>query len=244
MSDNINENMTEKEAKKAEELKKKELERAKYQEQLNDPNLTKKEKKKIKRKLEELEPFDLKKEVFSWIRIFIAAVVIAFLVNNFVIINANVPSGSMETTIMTKDRMLGNRLAYKTGDIKRGDIVIFKFPDDESQLFVKRVIGLPGEKVTIKDSKIYINDSKEPLKETYLKEDWYWENGSEESGGELVYQVPEDSYFVLGDNRNNSKDSRLWTTTNYVSKSKIIAKAEFVYWPWKVKGMLETAKYD
>ena len=90
MSDNINENMTEKEAKKAEELKKKELERAKYQEQLNDPNLTKKEKKKIKRKLEELEPFDLKKEVFSWIRIFIAAVVIAFLVNNFVIINANV----------------------------------------------------------------------------------------------------------------------------------------------------------
>lgn len=93
MSENINENMTEKEAKKAEELKKKELEREKYQEQLNDPNLTKKEKKKIKRKLEELEPFDLKKEIFSWIRIFIAAVVIAFLVNNFVIINANVPSG-------------------------------------------------------------------------------------------------------------------------------------------------------
>ena len=56
--------------------------------------------------------------------------------------------------------------------------------------------------------------------------------------------MPEDSYFVLGDNRNNSKDSRLWTTTNYVSKSKIIAKAEFVYWPWIVKGMLETAKYD
>lgn len=67
MSENINENMTEKEAKKAEELKKKELEREKYQEQLNDPNLTKKEKKKIKRKLEELEPFDLKKEIFSWI---------------------------------------------------------------------------------------------------------------------------------------------------------------------------------
>ena len=166
----------------------------------------------------EKEKVDPKKEFFSWVRIFVVAIALALCINNFLIINANVP--------------------------QRGEIIIFKYPDDESENFVKRVIGLPGEKVTIKDSKIYINDSKEPLKETYLKEDWYWENGSEESGGELVYQVPEDSYFVLGDNRNNSKDSRLWTTTNYVSKSKIIAKAEFVYWPWKVKGMLETAKYD
>ena len=222
MSDNINENMTEKEAKKAEELKKKELERAKYQEQLNAPNLTKKEKKKIKRKLEELEPFDLKKEVFSWIRIFIAAVVIAFLVNNFVIINANVPSGSMETTIMTKDRMLGNRLAYKTGDIKRGDIVIFKFPDDESQLFVKRVIGLPGDKVVIKEGKIYINDSEEPLEEDYL---------------------PEGSYFLMGDNRNISNDARYWNNT-YVKKDKIIAKAMCVYFPFNHMHTLESAEYN
>ena len=183
----------------------------------------------------EKEKVDPKKEFFSWVRIFVVAIALALCINNFLIINANVPSGS---------RMIGLRTAYWFKEPQRGEIIIFKYPDDESENFVKRVIGLPGEKVTIKDSKIYINDSKEPLKETYLKEDWYWENGSEESGGELVYQVPEDSYFVLGDNRNNSKDSRLWTTTNYVSKSKIIAKAEFVYWPWKVKGMLETAKYD
>ena len=222
MSDNINENMTEKEAKKAEELKKKELERAKYQEQLNDPNLTKKEKKKIKRKLEELEPFDLKKEVFSWIRIFIAAVVIAFLVNNFVIINANVPSGSMETTIMTKDRMLGNRLAYKTGDIKRGDIVIFKFPDDESQLFVKRVIGLPGDKVVIKEGKIYINDSEEPLDDSFVAETPVGDFGP--------YKVPEGSYFMLGDNRNHSRDSRYWINS-FVEKDKILGKAVLRYFP-------------
>ena len=231
MSDNINENMTEKEAKKAEELKKKELERAKYQEQLNDPNLTKKEKKKIKRKLEELEPFDLKKEVFSWIRIFIAAVVIAFLVNNFVIINANVPSGSMETTIMTKDRMLGNRLAYKTGDIKRGDIVIFKFPDDESQKYVKRVIGLPGEKVTITEGKIYINNSDVPLEEDYLKEDWV------RATGPFSFEVPEDSYLVLGDNRNDSYDARYWENT-YVTKDEIIGKAYFTYYPFSRFGSL------
>lgn len=244
MSENINENMTEKEAKKAEELKKKELEREKYQEQLNDPNLTKKEKKKIKRKLEELEPFDLKKEIFSWIRIFIAAVVIAFLVNNFVIINVNVPSGSMETTIMTKDRMLGNRLAYKTGDIKRGDIVIFKFPDDESQLFVKRVIGLPGDKVVIKEGKIYINDSEEPLEEDYLPEEWTVGNdASNLPDGKNEYNVPEGSYFLMGDNRNISNDARYWNNT-YVKKDKIIAKAMCVYFPFNHMHALESAEYN
>ena len=159
----------------------------------------------------EKEKVDPKKEFFSWVRIFVVAIALALCINNFLIINANVPSGSMENTIMTGSRMIGLRTAYWFKEPQRGEIIIFKYPDDESENFVKRVIGLPGEKVTIKDSKIYINDSKEPLKETYL---------------------------------NNSKDSRLWTTTNYVSKSKIIAKAEFVYWPWKVKGMLETAKYD
>ena len=216
MSDNINENMTEKEAKKAEELKKKELERAKYQEQLNDPNLTKKEKKKIKRKLEELEPFDLKK----------------------------VPSGSMETTIMTKDRMLGNRLAYKTGDIKRGDIVIFKFPDDESQLFVKRVIGLPGDKVVIKEGKIYINDSEEPLEEDYLPEEWTVGNdASNLPDGKNEYNVPEGSYFLMGDNRNISNDARYWNNT-YVKKEKIIAKAMCVYFPFNHMHTLESAEYN
>ena len=189
-----------------------------------------------------LNPFV--EEALSIIKLIAVAFIIAFIFTQYIIVNAEVPTGSMKNTIMEGDRLIGFRLSYLFSKPERGDVIIFKYPDDESENFVKRVIGLPGEKVTIKDSKIYINDSKEPLKETYLKEDWYWENGSEESGGELVYQVPEDSYFVLGDNRNNSKDSRLWTTTNYVSKSKIIAKAEFVYWPWKVKGMLETAKYD
>ena len=211
MSENINENMTEKEAKKAEELKKKELEREKYQEQLNDPNLTKKEKKKIKRKLEELEPFDLKKEIFSWIRIFIAAVVIAFLVNNFVIINANVPSGSMETTIMTKDRMLGNRLAYK---------------------------------VVIKEGKIYINDSEEPLEEDYLPEEWTVGNdASNLPDGKNEYNVPEGSYFLMGDNRNISNDARYWNNT-YVKKDKIIAKAMCVYFPFNHMHALESAEYN
>ena len=73
---------------------------------------------------------------------------------------------------MTGDRLFGFRLSYLMEDPKRGDIVIFKYPDNESINYIKRIIGLPGETVTIKDSKVYINDSTTPLKEDYLKEEW------------------------------------------------------------------------
>ncbi|MFQ9514809.1 MAG: signal peptidase I [Eubacterium sp.] len=196
-----------------------------------------KEKKKKSDKKE--EPFNAKKEILSWVKIIIIAVVIAFVINNFIIINANVPTGSMETTIMSKDRMIGLRTAYWFSDPQRGDIVIFKNPDNEKETFVKRLIGMPGDKVVIKDAKIYINDSKEPLKEDYLPEEWTRGNGSDTI---LEYDVPENSYFMLGDNRNISHDARYWTNT-YVTRDQIIAKAELVYWPWGNKGLLKSADY-
>ena len=102
------------------------------------------------------------------------------------------------------------------------DIVIFKFPDDESQLFIKRVIGLPNETVTIIDGKVYIDDNKEPLYEPYLAQEMVGTFGP--------YEVPENCYFMLGDNRNYSRDSRFWENT-YVSKDKILGKALFRYFP-------------
>lgn len=177
------------------------------------------------------------KEVFSWVRIIVIALVIALIINNFIIINANVPSGSMENTIMTGDRMIGLRTAYWFSSPKRGQVVIFKFPDNEDETFVKRVIGLPGETVHIKDGKIYINNSKKPLKENYLKEDWYEGNNYDKP-----FKVPKDSYFCMGDNRNVSNDARYWKK-KYVKKNKILAKAEFVYWPWSNKKIIHTADY-
>ncbi len=197
---------------------------------------------KVSTKPEDKEPkkeFDGKKEFFSWIKIIVIAIVIAFVINNFIIINANVPSGSMEKTIMTGDRMVGLRMAYWFSDPQRGDIVIFKNPDDESETYVKRLIGMPGDKVVIKDAKIYINDSETPLKEDYLPEEWTRGNGSDT---EMVYNVPENCYFMLGDNRNVSHDARYWTNT-YVRRDQIIAKAMFVYWPWGHKGLLKSADY-
>ena len=110
------------------------------------------------------------KDLWDYAKIILVVFVIAFLLGHFVYINARVPSGSMEQTIMTGDRVFGNRLAYKTKDPERFDIVIFKYPDDPSQLFVKRVIGLPGETVNIVDGKVYINDSEEPLDDSFCPE--------------------------------------------------------------------------
>ena len=89
------------------------------------------------------------KEIKSYICIIIAAIVVAVVVNTFLLSNTRIPTGSMENTINCGDRLFGNRLAYKTKDVKRKDVIIFKYPDDPNINYIKRVIGLPGEEVNI-----------------------------------------------------------------------------------------------
>lgn len=172
------------------------------------------------------------KEALSWVFTFAAAILVALVLKNFVIINATVPTGSMENTIMPGDDLFGFRLAYQFSEPKRGDIIIFKYPDDEEEKYVKRVIGLPGETVRIENAKVYINDSETPLQEDYLKEEWTVATGPFE------FQVPEGCYFVMGDNRNDSWDARYWDNT-YVTKDKIIGKAEWIYFPFERFGELD-----
>ena len=182
-----------------------------------------------KRKEKE-ESVSTARELFQWVAAIVAAVLIALAIDNFVIVNAQIPSGSMENTIMTGDRVIGNRFAYSFSDPQRFDIIIFRYPDDESQLFIKRIIGLPGETVEIRDGKIYLNGSDEPLEDVQTKETM---------GGSFgPYTVPENSYFVMGDNRNDSKDSRYWTNT-FVTKDEILGKAIFRYWPISEFKILE-----
>ncbi len=164
-----------------------------------------------------------KHEVWEWVKVLVSAALIALFLNTCIIANSEVPSGSMENTIMTGDRVIGSRLSYRFGDPERGDIAIFRFPDNEEIFFVKRIIGLPGDTVDIVDGQVYLNGSAEPLDEPSIREPMIPEEP-------MHFEVPEDSYFMLGDNRNNSGDARRWRNT-YVKRDKIIAKVLFRYFP-------------
>ena len=167
-----------------------------------------------------LKKEDILKELFSYAKIIFTAFVISFAVNHYVIANAVVPTGSMESTIEPNDRIFINRLAYAAQEPERGDIISFWYPDNEKENYLKRIIGLPGETIEGKDGEIYING--ELLDESYIKEKSYDNFGP--------YEVPEGCYFVMGDNRNNSHDSRYWTH-KFVSKDKIVGKAVIKYYP-------------
>jgi len=163
--------------------------------------------------------------LISWTKTIIIAVLLALLITRVLIINTSVMSGSMENTIMTGDRVISNRLAYINSDPKRFDIVIFEYPFEEPTIhYVKRIIGLPGETVEIADGKVYINGSTEPLPDDFVNQE------SEPEGDFGPYTIPEDHYFFLGDNRNNSLDSKNWPSP-YVHRDRIKARAMFVYYP-------------
>ena len=169
------------------------------------------------------EKTSLKRELIEWAIVIAISALLAFSLDKFIIVNAKIPSASMEPTIMTGDRLIGNRLAYINEDPQRGDIVIFMFPDNEKEYFIKRVIGLPGETVTVKQGQVYINDSDVPLDESdYIVTTPLGDFGP--------YKVPEGAYFMMGDNRNNSMDSRYWNQP-YVYKDKILGKAWVRYFP-------------
>ena len=192
----------------------------------------------------------LKAEILSWVEVIVVAVALALFIDNVIIINATVPSGSMEKTIMTGDRVLGTRFSYWFSEPRRGDIVVFKYPIDEAlgknTKFIKRIIGLPGETVEIMDGVVYING--EALQEDYINGPWTDENDG------FQFHVPEGEYLMLGDNRNNSSDSRWWARIaiskglasdmeeaeafSYVPRKKILGKAYVRYWPITQIGSL------
>lgn len=166
------------------------------------------------------------REIIEFCTPIVIAVVIAIILKMFVFANAVVPTGSMLNTIQEGDRIIASRLAYINEDPQRYDIVIFKYPDDETQPFVKRVIGLPGETVEVVEGTVYVTQTDGQV----IQLDDSFVTVDDPEGNFGPYEVPEGCYFMMGDNRNNSWDSRYWDN-KFVSKDKIIGKVMFRYFP-------------
>jgi len=161
----------------------------------------------------------------AFIREFLGIVIVAFLLamilRTFVIEGRWIPSGSMLPTIQVGDRVMVNKFIYYFKEPERGDIVVFEPPESINQKddYIKRIIGLPGDKIEVKDGKVWVND--EPLDEPYILEPSNYEYGP--------VQVPENALFVMGDNRNISYDSHLWN--GWLTMDHLKGKAFLIYWP-------------
>lgn len=172
--------------------------------------------------------------VRDWILPVAIGVTVAFTLKTWVVTAAVVPSSSMYPTIpavSTTDFAVisVNKLATEFGQIHRGEVVVFHFPDDPVQLFVKRVIGMPGDTVTVTSNAVYINGQK--LDESNV-------NIAKSNGAvQGTYHVPAGHYFMLGDNRPISDDSRMWVH-KYVARSAIVGEANLVIYPLNKLGAI------
>ena len=164
------------------------------------------------------------RNITEWLAIIGAALLVAFVIKTYLIQAFYIPSGSMENTLNIRDRVLVNKVSYHLHDIHRGDIVVFKRPPNEGggpeiKDLIKRVIGLPNETIESKDGRIYIDDKL--VDEPYL-------HGVTMFTPVQRQVIPADHYFVMGDNRNNSKDSRVFGP---IAGKLIIGRAFIRIWP-------------
>jgi signal peptidase I len=162
--------------------------------------------------------------IYSFIETVVIALVIAVVLYLFIMTPHEVLGNSMHPTYKNGEYLMANKLTYKFGEPRRGDVIIFKYSD--TQDFIKRIIGIPGETVMIKDGKVYVNGSQ-LNEDAYLKDTVYTSGGEYLAEGETL-TLGENKYFVLGDNRPHSSDSR---TFGPISKDRIKGKAWIVYLP-------------
>src|SRR5262245_28921289 len=176
----------------------------------------------------------------------VVAVVLALVIRAFVVQAFTIPSGSMMDTLLVGDYILVNKFLSGAEvpftdlrlpalrEHRRGDIIVLKYPNDETRDFIKRIVGLPGDTVQVKDNRAYVNGK--PMDEPFIRPGSLPTVPSDHCRYEYACQptvVPPGSYFVMGDNRDNSQDSRYW---GFVKREKIRGKAFLIYWSWNGDG--------
>jgi signal peptidase I len=174
--------------------------------------------------------------VYEWVPTLAWALVLALVLRNFAVASYFIPSGSMESTLMPGDLLIADKFSYKVlgHEPNRGDVMIFVYPGDDERGkpdFIKRIIGLPGDRVRVSDGIVYVNDK--PLDEPYIKEQPF--SDYEER------VVPENSFFAMGDNRNHSRDSRSW---GFVPRKNLEGRALFVFFPFTRAKIVEHVNYQ
>ena len=165
-------------------------------------------------------------EVKEWTSSILVALVLTLIIRTFVVQAFKIPSGSMRPTLLEGDKLFVNKFIYRFHPPQRGDIIVFKYPVDPKKDFIKRLVGLPGEEVEIRDGKIFVNgqvltDPNSFGKFYYYKHDPY-------GGPQDKIHVPENAYYALGDNSANSQDSRFW---GFIPAKNLLGKAIFRWWP-------------
>lgn len=163
----------------------------------------------------------------NWGEPFVVALVLALLIRTFLLGPYKIPTGSMRTTFLEGDRIFVDKVSYRFHAPRRGDIIVFKYPMDPKKDFVKRLVGMPGDRIQIEKGKLIINDKSvdyAPFSEHYYYNRNDWEYGKE---GQTI-NVPAGHYFALGDNSAASSDSRNW---GFVPAKNLVGKAFFIWWP-------------
>lgn len=161
----------------------------------------------------------------------IVAALLSLVIITFVVQAFYIPSGSMEPTLQIGDRILVSKLSYRLGTVGRGDVIVFHYPLNPGKDFVKRVVGLVGETVELRDGVVLIND--QPIQELYPTALTGGDRSCTSSYG--PQKIPREQIFVLGDNRCNSEDSRFF---GFVPAPNVVGKALFIYWPPSRLGLV------
>jgi len=167
-------------------------------------------------------------EARYWLRDLILSVLLAFIVIVFFYQPVQVEGTSMQPRLENHERIFINKFVYRFNPIERGDVVVFRYPLDTSKSYIKRVIGLPGDEVSIRDGRVRVNGA--PLGEPYVLPGYLDEQSYP------TVRVEPNHYYVLGDHRNSSNDSREWGTVN---REYIYGKAVLVYWPLSRVGWVK-----
>jgi len=173
------------------------------------------------------------RNALSWVRDLAFSILIAVVLIVFIYQPVKVEGTSMQPTLENRERIFINKFTYRfgLGDVERGDTVVFWYPEDPSKSYIKRVIGIPGDRIRIDLGQVFVNDR--PLVEDYVEPDFKDQMSWPSNRRDRV--VPPAQYFVLGDHRSSSSDSRSW---GFVPRENIYGKAVFAYWPLDRLGRL------